>query len=206
MPKSILKKDKKYTFSDYFELNCSTREILAEFGYGYAFEQLMLPKTSREITPLERLGNTYITKLPHIVLSSEAARREFYLSPFLLEMLDWIDARIDVEYPLDGGENLSGVVDYLITSSSNILIVDAKKGDLEQGFNQLAVELIALDKYDDGTSKVLYGAVTSGDFWRFGQLDREERLLRKDMNGYVLPSNLDELFSILIGILEGETG
>nr|VFJ94096.1 MAG: hypothetical protein BECKH772A_GA0070896_100664 [Candidatus Kentron sp. H]VFJ95423.1 MAG: hypothetical protein BECKH772B_GA0070898_100763 [Candidatus Kentron sp. H]VFK01514.1 MAG: hypothetical protein BECKH772C_GA0070978_100684 [Candidatus Kentron sp. H] len=204
MSRSILRKDRKYTFSDYFELHCSTEEILAEFGYRYAFEELALPKASKEIPPLDRLRNAYIRKLPHIVLSSEAARREFYVSPFLLEMLDWIDAKIHVEYRLDGGENLSGAVDYFIKSSNNILIVDAKKGDLEQGFNQLAVALVALDKYDDSSSEVLYGAVTSGDFWRFGRLDREEKLLRRDMNGYVLPSNLDALFSILIGILKGK--
>lgn len=147
-------------------------------------------------------------------INTEKARSELIIAPVLLEVRRLSEKQVsffsgvefDVEHPLDGGENLSGVIDYFIKSSNHILVVDAKKGDLEQGFNQLAVELIAMDKYDDGPWKVLHGAVTSGDFWRFGRLDREEKLLRKDMNGYVLPSNLDELFSILIGILEGETG
>lgn len=202
MARSILRKDKKYTFSDYFDLNCSTREIVAEFGYRYAFEKLTLPRTSREIGPLDRLENTYIRKLPLIALESEAARREFYISPLLLEMLDYIEANIDVEYPLDGGENLNGAVDYFIKASNNILIIDAKKGDMEKGFNQLAVELIALDKYDDSGAEVLYGAVTLGDIWRFGCLEREGKWLKKDMNAYVLLSELNVLFSILIGILE----
>ena len=34
----ILKKEKKYTFSDYFELSYSTKDILEELGYAYRFE------------------------------------------------------------------------------------------------------------------------------------------------------------------------
>jgi hypothetical protein len=37
MKNSILRKDKQYTFSDYFELNNPTKEILGEFGYQYRF-------------------------------------------------------------------------------------------------------------------------------------------------------------------------
>jgi len=87
MKKSIFKKDKKYTFSDYFELNNPTKEILEEFGYRYGFEELSLPKTGQEIKSLENLRRTYLKKLPHISLNSEIAKREFYISPLLLEMV-----------------------------------------------------------------------------------------------------------------------
>ena len=111
MRKSILKKDKKYTFSDYFELNNPTKEILEEFGYKYNFEELNLPETNREIISLEKLRETYVKKLPLISLNSEIAKREFYISPLLLEILDYVNAEINVEYPLDVEENLSGTVD-----------------------------------------------------------------------------------------------
>jgi len=139
----IFKKDKKYTFSDYFELNNPTKEILEEFGYKYRFEELKLPKSSKELGSLDKLKETYIKKLPLISLNSEMAKREFYISPLLLQLLEYIQAEIDVEYPLDAGENLSGNIDYLIKFTNNIIIIEAKKGDLERGFNQLAVELIA---------------------------------------------------------------
>lgn len=141
----VLKKEKKYTFSDYFELNNPTKEILEEFGYTYRFEELVLPKSSQKIRSLETLRQTYITKLPFISLTSEAAKREFYISPLLLELLNYIHAEIDVEYPLDAGENLCGTIDYFITFTNNLVIIEAKKGDLEKGFTQLAVELIALN-------------------------------------------------------------
>jgi hypothetical protein len=116
--------------------------------------------------------------------------------------LDYLNAEINVEYPLDAGENLIGTVDYFIKYSSNIVIIEAKKGDLEKGFNQLAIELIATDKCEENSSKTIYGAVTLGDIWRFGTLQREEKLLKKDMNAYIIPSDLEKLLSILLGMLE----
>lgn len=204
MKKSVLKKDKKYTFSDYFELNNPTREILEEFGYKYNFEKIKLPETKRKIGSLEKLTDTYVKKLPFISLNSETAKREFYISPLLLEILEYLNAEINVEYPLDAGENLIGTVDYFIKYSGNIVIIEAKKGDLERGFNQLAIELIAMDRCEENSPKILYGAVTLGDIWRFGTLQREEKLLKKDMNAYIIPSDLEKLLSVLLGILEKE--
>jgi len=200
--KKIFKKDKKYTFSDYFELNNPTKEIIEAFEYQYRFEELKLPKSSKEIGNLDKLKETYIKKLPLISLNSEMAKREFYISPLLLELLEHIPAEIDVEYPLDAGENLSGNIDYLIKFASNIIILEAKKGDLERGFNQLAVELIALDKSIENDQELLYGAITLGDVWRFGVLDRSNKLLKKDMEAYTLLSDLKEIVLILIGMLE----
>jgi hypothetical protein len=145
---------------------------------------LKLPKSSKEIGNLDKLKETYIKKLPLISLNSEMAKRAFYISPLLLELLEYIPAEIDVEYPLDAGENLSGYLDYMIKFTSNIIILEAKKGDLERGFNQFAVELIALDKYLESEQELLYGAITLGDVWRFGVLDRSNKLLKKDMEAY----------------------
>jgi len=201
----VLKKDKKYTFSDYFELNYPCKEILAEFEYSYCFEELTLPKSSRQISSLDTLRQTYVTKLPFISLTSEAAKREFYISPLLLELLNYIHAEINVEYPLDAGENLSGTIDYLLRFKNNLIIIEAKKGDLEKGFTQLAIELIASDNYFETPQTSLYGAVTLGDVWRFGVLDRPSKTLKKDMNAYTLLSDLDDILLILIGILEIES-
>ncbi len=199
---SIFKPGKKYSFSDYFELNQPTKEIIAEFGYEYHFEPLILPEANREVSIRERLRDMYLKKLPLISLTSEAAKREFYIAPLLLELLDYTRAEIDVEYPLDAGENLSGNIDYLLKYAQQMVIIEAKKGDLERGFNQLAVELIALDKVSPATPHALYGAVTLGDVWRFGMLDREAKTLKKDMHVYTLLADVEKILSTLIGILE----
>jgi len=202
---NILKAGKTYTFSDYFNLNHPTKEIIAEFGYLYSFAALELPKSSKLLNSLDRLRDTYIKKLPFISLTSEAAKREFYIAPLLLEILDYIQIDINVEYPLEAGENLNGTLDYLLKSMNSFVIIEAKKGDLEKGFNQLAIELIALDKTLEIPQQHLYGVVTLGDIWRFGVLERNEKKLQKDMNVYRLPADLEELFLVLLGILEETT-
>jgi hypothetical protein len=60
-----------------------------------------------------------------------------------------------------------------------MLVVEAKQGDLQRGFNQLAVELIALDRWmeEEPEPTTLWGAVSVGDVWRFGFLERKERRL-----------------------------
>ncbi len=198
---SIFKKDKQYTFSDYFEMNYPTKEILAAFAYQYQFEVLTLPEVALEMTTVERLRTVYLTKLPLISLNSEVSRRDFYIAPLLLELLDYIQAEINVEYPLDGGPHLSGTVDYLLRSLNNLIIIEAKKGDLERGFNQLAVELIALDKILGESPAKLYGTVTLGNVWRFGVLNRATKSVSKDMNIYALPEDLERLLTIMVGIL-----
>jgi len=203
MGRSILKKDKKYTFSDYFEFSYSTKDVLEEFGYTYCFEELVLPKTSQNLSQANALRETYTKKLPYISLTSEAAKREFYISPLLLELLNYIPTAIDVEYPLDAGKNLSGTVDYLLQSTHHeTVILEAKKGDLEKGFTQLAVELIALDKLLKPEQSLIYGAVTLGDVWRFGVLDRSTGTIKKDMNAYSLLPDVHKVLSVLVGILE----
>lgn len=47
-------------------------------------------------------------------------------------------------------------------------MVEAKQADMTRGFTQLAVELIALDRWVESNDLILYGAVTTGDIWQFG--------------------------------------
>lgn len=197
----ILQPGKRYTFSDYFDLNYPTREIVAEFGYTYRLEEVVFPTPETAIAPLDRLRQMYRQKLPLISLTSEIAKREFYIAPLLLELLDYIRAEIDVEYPIDAGENLSGTIDYFLRSRDNFIIIEAKKGDLEKGFNQLAIELIAV-VLSFRIESPLYGAVTLGDVWRFGVLDPVTKTLTKDLNAYALLSDLEAIVGILVGVLE----
>ena len=177
---SILKQGKSYTFSDYFELNYPTEDILAELGYQY------------QVTKLS---------LPHISLTSETAKREVMVAPILLELLDEMDLKIEIEYPVYVSEYLKGNLDYWVRSSHGFVVVEAKKADMEKGFTQLAVELIAMDQYLDTSNPMLYGAITIGDLWRFGQLERQEKRILRDIDSFRVPLDLEELFRIFLGIL-----
>lgn len=123
-------------------------------------------------------------------------------APILLELLDYAEFDIDVEYPLNVNEHLKGNIDYLIRSSVNLVVIEAKKADLEKGFSQLSVELIAVAQDINDNNDVIYGAVTVGDLWKFGTLARKEKLISKDINSFRVPQDLEDLFSVLIGILK----
>ncbi|NET85717.1 MAG: hypothetical protein F6J94_28630 [Moorea sp. SIO1F2] len=208
MKKSIFKENRKYTFSDYFAMTNPTEEIVGEFGYSFAIEVIDLPKsTNYDLDIIENLNHTYYTIIPKISITSEIAKREFLIAPLILEIAKLLPVKVNVEYPLDINDQLGGALDYLLKSSQNLIIIEAKKKDIDGGFNQLAAELIALDKYEDSESiEVLYGAVTLGDIWKFGTLDRKRKHIAKTIQSQTIPRDTEEIFSILIGILSLKPG
>lgn len=202
MKSSIFKPGKKYTFSDYFDFNYPTEQIVAEFGYTFALQVLTLPElTNYNPAAILALQATYYKILPQITFTSEIAKREFLIAPLLLEIVKATEVKIFVEYPLDIDEHLSGVLDYLMRAEHELLVIEAKKGDIDKGFNQLAAELIALDKYEEREDQLLYGAITLGDIWRFGILNRTTKHLMKDIHSYRIPEDTECVFRILMGIM-----
>ena len=201
MRKTILHKEKSYTFSDYFDLSNPTKDIVAEFGYRYELRKINLPRGNLA-EPLHNLKAAFYKKLPRISLNSEAAKREVLVAPILLELMDYIEVNIDIEYPVYVNERLKGNIDYLLRSTQEFVIVEAKNADMEKGFSQLAVELIAMEQYfEDYQQAIIYGAVTVGDIWRLGCLEREQKCICKDINSFRIPLDMDELFNVLVGIL-----
>lgn len=198
----MIEMHRSYSFSDYFSMGKPVKEILNEFGYDFCFEKLNLPVIENAHLSLEHLKAQFYKKLPHIFLNSEAAKREFLIAPLLFELLDYIDFDINVEYPLYINENLKGNLDYLLQSQQHFLVLEAKNADLERGFTQLAVELIALDHFLPQNTNPLFGAITVGDVWRFGKLDRLTKTIYKDIDAFLVPSQLEQLFAVLLGILK----
>ncbi len=206
MTKSILKKDQHYSFSDYFNLSNPCEEIIGEFGYHLKFEEIQFFLADNiEQDTVNKIKNFYHQLLPKITLNSEIAKREFMIAPLIYEVILNIDAKLNVEYPINIDNKLNGLVDYLIRSQQELIIVEAKKGDLERGFNQLAVEIIALDQYEDNNnSPHIYGAITIGEVWRFAILNRRAKTIIKDINLYRFPQDTKDILAILKGILTQE--
>ncbi len=196
----ILQEGQSYTFRSYFELPYEADDILAELGYSLVKTELDLPKTSRQLENLPELKQKIRDILPFISLSNETARRETLVSPVLLEVIRYCKCQLRIEYPLNVNNWLKGNLDYLLRSHNSLLVIEAKNDDLTRGFTQLAVELIALSQVEE--KNVLFGAVTIGDVWRFGQLDRNEKQIIQDINLFKIPDDLENLANVLVGILE----
>lgn len=199
---TILESGKSYTFHNYFEMTYEPDDILAEFGFSLQRSSLTLPKTSIELDQLANLKRGIQHRLPYVSLTSEAARREVLIAPIVLTLIDYTQAQLRIEYSINVSDQLKGSLDYYLYTQHSLLIIEAKNADMARGFTQLAVELIALDQWIDTNDPILYGAVSTGDVWQFGRLDRKQRQVEQDLNLYRVPADLEDLFRILVAILE----
>ncbi len=190
------------TFADYFKLSADIKEVLDELGYSYRVESSEHPHGEVDLERIAEVKKHLERLLPHVSLTSEAARREFLIAPVLGEVALISDARIKVEVPLQVDEKLQGTLDYLVRARHSFLVVEAKNADLTRGFKQLAAELVALDRWtEDASEPRLYGAVSVGDSWKLGYLDRAQKELVEDLNVYGIPTQLVEVVRILVGAL-----
>ncbi len=194
----ILDPSESYTFSKYAQLAYDTADILAEFGVTLKNSSLQLPQQLP--IDLEPLRTELQENLMLVDPVSEIARREALIFPILKTICKFIQVPLKIEYPVQVNNWLKGSFDYFIPTEHNLLVIEAKNADLARGFTQLAVELIALDQWTDSTVSTLYGTVTTGDTWKFGIFQRQEKIVHKDINTYAIPSNLDLVLSALFGI------
>ena len=144
------------------------------------------------------------------VYSSEGSRTELIISPILREMYKNYVKTLTfwVQKPLSADPLLSGVPDYIFGTKSPlgkkvlgtplVLIVEAKKNDFEQGWGQCLAELVAAQKINNNTVKPVYGIVTDGLLWRFGELT--EKVFTQDTGKYTTDSTA-QLFGALDFVL-----
>jgi hypothetical protein len=197
----ILDRTQNYTFSKYFELTADPEEIFAELGYALVTQPLTLPTTSTGLDFVPALSDRLLQTLELVDLSSAMARRETLIAPILLEVCAQTKQKLKIEYVVNVNELLGDSFDYFIPSSQNLLVIEAKQADLARGFVQLGAELIALDQWTTSNAPVLYGAITTGDAWKFGRLDRAGKTLLRDIRLYTVPTDLTALVAILLGII-----
>ncbi|NET50686.1 MAG: hypothetical protein F6K09_18745 [Merismopedia sp. SIO2A8] len=177
----ILKRDRTYTFADYFKLRFAPADILAELGLSLTRTHLSLtqwPGDLEAIAPLkQRIGDT----LPHVSLTSEMARREILIAPIIIELIRATNADLNIEYPIEVNAYLKGDLDYLLSKDHHhLLIIEAKQADLTRGSTQLAVELMALHRWVGSPANQLFtGVVSTGDMWQFGRYEPDTQTIPK---------------------------
>jgi hypothetical protein len=195
----VLKELESYTFRSYFEMNSEPEEILADLGYELKTARLDLPVSQAELPWLAGLQERLERSLTVVSLTSETARRETLVAPILFEVAMHCQAQLRIEYSLTVSDWLKGTLDYLLRLNQNMVVIEAKKDDLTRGFTQLAAEMIALAQ--DRDLAVVYGAVTIGDVWRFGQLDVGSHCITQDLKLLTVPDDLTQVTRLLVGIL-----
>ncbi|MBG1258400.1 hypothetical protein [Nostoc commune] len=197
----IIQPGQSYTFNKYFELPFSPGDILAELGCDYERERLQLPRSLSISNQIPELQRVIERNLRRVKLLSEDARKQAIIAPILLEVCEIAQTQLNIEYPISVSDQLKGNLDYYIDKGKGLLVIEAKQADLSRGFIQLAVELIALDQWINSDTPILYGAVTTGEDWRFATYKRQEKQITEDFKLYRVPEELTELINILVGIL-----
>lgn len=199
----ILNPNETYTFPKYAELPYERDDILADLGCTIESARLSLHQSPATLD-LIPLAQQIQDNFQYTTLSSEQARREFLIAPIISYVCKQTQQKVRIEYPISVNNWLRGSLDYYFQAGSNLLIIEAKRENLYSGFTQLAAELLALDQWTDSDAPILYGAVTTGQIWQFGQFQRSTRHLIEDLTLYRVPDELEVLVRILMGIIQSE--
>ena len=109
-------------------------------------------------------------------------------------------------------ETLNGTPDYLISTRSElglsvvgtplIILVEAKKNDFEQGWGQCLSELVVAQKIKEDTDFPVYGIVSDGTLWQFGQLVGDKFTRNRTS---VTMDNLPILFGAVNAVFKAST-
>lgn len=188
------------SFSDYKTLSQVQREYQIKYDEGTFIEKKSIAPTDSFLTEF----NFNIRTMD--AFSSEAARCELLIFPVLREVYKKLAAEIAlwIQKPINYDEKLSGTPDYLFAKRSPLgktvlelpllAVVEAKKSDFEQGWGQCLAELVAMQKLNGKATNTVYGIVTDGKYWEFGQLT--ETLFTKNRESFSI-DDLPELLGAL---------
>jgi hypothetical protein len=140
---------------------------------------------------------------------SEKAKSELLVSPVLLEIRKLTQQSISLfsgeEFTVDRDQGLNGFCDFLLSRSATpyvieapvLMLVEAKKGELDVGLGQCVAEMIAAQLFNEREGKsiaTIYGCVTSGKSWQFLKIEGKDVTI--DVNEYsIIP--VDRILGIL---------
>jgi hypothetical protein len=197
----LLDPNRSYTFSNYFELGFAVDDLVAEFGYSFERKFLELPQYSGSLDRIAELKKRIEEVLPFVDLENEATRREILIAPIVTDLIHYSHAKLRIEYNIKVDNKLQGNLDYYLRTTTNLIVVEAKQADINRGFIQLATEMIALDKWTDSTQAEILGAVTTGNIWQFGILNRQKQSIEQAINLYRVTEELEVVVRTLLAAL-----
>jgi hypothetical protein len=80
-----------------------------------------------------------------------------------------------------------------------IVIVEAKKVDLNSGLGQCLAEMFAAQEFNQSKNAIAYGCVTTGTGWKFLKLDSAVASI--DVTEYPIPP-VDQVLGILVWMVK----
>lgn len=199
------KRKRRRSYSD-----LTIEDLKNNFGLALAGEDLFAK--AKPIQPGDWLIET-LDKGKSLFFVSEKARSELIVTPILLRVRDLLHQQITiysgVRFDVEPEQGLKGICDFIIGKAPALpliqapvlVLVEAKKNDIEEGLGQCAAEMVAaqiFNQQSNSLEKTVYGAVTTGEAWLFMKL--QDKLLTIDTVRYSL-ADLNKLLGVFVHIL-----
>ena len=205
--------NQKYKIMAYSDFTLNT--VIKQFNLQLS-EQLHLFSNTPELESSQYLRDTLEYNIPLALASnSEKARSEMIIAPVIIELRKQLNSQISlfsgIEFNVDEEQGLKGICAFLMSRSPEllmikapvILIVEAKKENLNAGLGQCIAEMVAAQFFNEKEQnqiKTIFGAVTTGSAWKFIRL--QNHTVEIDLVEYFV-SNVNKILGILSdGIFE----
>ena len=176
--------------------------VAKEFQISYV-EESYIVETEISISDYFRAELELVLR-KGVVRNSESAICENLIYPILKEIWkSYADEFLLWSHqPLNYDERLCGVPDYTLAKRSPLgkvvfdkpycIVVEAKKDNFEEGWGQCLAALIAAQNINQVTEMMIYGIVSNGETWEFGNLKLDR--FTKNIKTYSI-QYLDQLFA-----------
>lgn len=188
------------------------RRVLTDFGLTRR-EDVPLFADVPDLVPGENLRAWLAEYTPFALgIGTEAARSQFLILPIFAEARRLSGGAFSVlpgvTFDVDRARGLTGVCDYLFSQSRELYFVEspvvavaeAKREDMVAGIGQCAAAMVAVRLFNERSGqagRVVHGAVTTGNAWRFLRLEGDA--LSVDPSEFTLVE-LPKLLGILVHI------
>jgi len=149
-----------------------------------------------------------------LAINTEKARSELIIINILLEIKDKFSDKISlfsgIDFNVDKERGLTGFCDFIISNSPAqlyldspvIAIAEAKNENIISGLGQCIAEMYASQIYNEKegyTPASIYGAVTTGDEWKFIKLIKDMAYIDTD-NYYI--TDIEKIVGILTEMVQ----
>ncbi|NEU72766.1 hypothetical protein PI95_009350 [Hassallia byssoidea VB512170] len=150
-----------------------------------------------------------------MAINTEKARSEMIITPILLEVRRKANYQISLfsgtDFNVDAEKGLNGYCDFVISRSKEqltinapvMIIVEAKNENIKGGLGQCMAAMLAaqiFNQQEENEIKTIYGAVTTGDIWKFLKLEGADLFV--DLNNYYI-KELNKILGILYQGIQG---
>jgi hypothetical protein len=148
--------------------------------------------------------------------NTEKARSEMIIAPILIELRKQLNLEISlfsgIDFTVDVEKGLNGSCDFLISNSPELLIVrapiiiivEAKKENINGGLGQCVAEMLAARIFNEREGNdipAIYGTVTTGTIWKFLKL--QEQIIEIDLGEYYL-REVNKILGILANSIRNQ--